>query len=54
MSILSSVFGDANKRYIQSLQPVVDRINLLEPEFEKLSDEELKGKTEEFRKKINS
>src|SRR3989344_7548629 len=53
MSILSSIFGDANARYIKSLQPVIDRINSLESEFEKLSDEELKGKTEEFRKKIN-
>ena len=53
MSILSSIFGDANKRYINSLQPIIDRINSLEPEFEKLSDDELKAKTIEFRQRLN-
>ncbi|OGN00543.1 MAG: preprotein translocase subunit SecA [Candidatus Yanofskybacteria bacterium RIFCSPHIGHO2_01_FULL_42_12] len=53
MSILGKVFGDANARYIKSLQPVIDRINSLEPEFEKLSDEELKAKTGEFRQRLN-
>ncbi|MBI2062552.1 MAG: preprotein translocase subunit SecA [Candidatus Yanofskybacteria bacterium] len=49
MSILSSIFGDANQRYIKSLQPTVDRINSLEKDFEKLSDTQLKEKTAEFR-----
>src|SRR3989344_6131137 len=53
MSILSSIFGDANARYIKSLQLVVDRINSLESEFENLSDEELKAKTGEFRQRLN-
>ncbi len=52
MSFLSKIFGDANAKYIKSLQPVVDRISLLEPKFEKLSDEQLRAKTEEFRKLV--
>ena len=53
MSLLGTIFGDANARYIKSLQPVVDRVNSLEPEFEKLSDEQLKAKTGEFRERLN-
>src|SRR3990167_8990406 len=49
MAILSKIFGDANARYIKSLQPIVDRINELEKDYEKLSDSELKEKTAEFK-----
>jgi len=49
MSILSKIFGDANERYIGSLEPIVLQINELEKEYEKLSDMELKSKTEEFK-----
>lgn len=49
MAILTKIFGDSNERFLNSLQPIVDRINTLEPEFEKLSDEALRVKTDEFR-----
>src|SRR3989344_3189303 len=52
MAFLSNIFGDANARYIKSLQPTVGSINKLEPEFEKISDEELKGKTSGFKKRL--
>ncbi|MDP3710672.1 MAG: preprotein translocase subunit SecA [bacterium] len=52
MSILSKIFGDANEKYAKSVKPIVDRINLLEPDFQKLSDEELKSKTSEFKERI--
>src|SRR3989344_5668106 len=52
MSFLSKIFGDANERYIKSLEPLIDRINSLEPEFEKLSDEELIDKSREFRDRL--
>ncbi len=52
MSILSKIFGDANARYIKSLQPVVDRINSLEPEFEKLADEQLKARTSKYKERL--
>jgi preprotein translocase subunit SecA len=49
MSFWKKIFGDPNKRIIDNMRPIVERINFLEPEFEKLSDEELKNKTKEFR-----
>ncbi|MEX2053034.1 MAG: preprotein translocase subunit SecA, partial [Candidatus Paceibacterota bacterium] len=52
MGIFSKLFGDANKRTLDSLQPVIDKINELEPTFESFSLEELKSKTEEFKKRI--
>ena len=52
MSILGKIFGDANKRYIKSLEPIVDKINELEKEFEKLSDEELRAKTDYLKKLV--
>ena len=53
MPFLSKIFGDANARYIKSLQPIVDRINSLEKDFEKLSDIQLKEKTAEFRQRLS-
>jgi preprotein translocase subunit SecA len=41
--------GDTNKKSIKEIQPIVDKINSLEAEFEKLSDDKLKEKTVEFR-----
>ncbi|HWA64235.1 MAG TPA: preprotein translocase subunit SecA, partial [Candidatus Paceibacterota bacterium] len=52
MAFLAGLFGSANDRYIKSLQPTIQKINDLEPKFEKLSREELKSKTEEFRKRL--
>ncbi|PIZ01133.1 preprotein translocase subunit SecA [bacterium (Candidatus Gribaldobacteria) CG_4_10_14_0_8_um_filter_33_9] len=46
------IFGDSNKRYLNKIQPLVDRINTLEPKFEIFSDIELKNKTEEFKKRL--
>ncbi len=50
---ITSLFGSANARYIKRLQPRVDAINALEPEIEKLSDEELAHKTVEFRQRLS-
>ncbi len=43
---------DSNEKQIKKMQPVVDEINALEPEFEKLTDDELKAKTAEFKNRI--
>ena len=51
-SVLRKVFGSRNDRLIKKLKKSVDAINGLEKEFEALSDEQLKAKTEEFRKRI--
>jgi preprotein translocase subunit SecA len=52
MSIFSKIFGDANKRSIEKLQPLVVSINKLEPTFERFSIGELKEKTKEFKKRL--
>jgi preprotein translocase subunit SecA len=44
--------GDAHKRTMEALFPLADQINALEPEFEKLSDEALRAKTDEFRARL--
>ncbi len=52
MNIITKLMGDPNERELKKLRPIVARINDLEPEMEKLSDEELRGKTAEFRQVI--
>src|ERR1051326_5017793 len=54
MSILTKIMGDPNERELKKIRPIVARINDLEPEIEKLSDEELRGKTAEFRQLIDA
>ena len=49
---LTKIFGTANERLIKKLKPIVAAINGMEPEIKKLSDEELKAKTAEFRARI--
>ncbi|MEM1351718.1 MAG: preprotein translocase subunit SecA [Pseudomonadota bacterium] len=50
-TLTKKVFGTPNDRKIKSTRPVVAQINALEPEFQKLSDDGLKEKTEELRKR---
>lgn len=52
MSFLAKLFGDANARYIKSLEPIVQNINELEKEYERFSDEQLKAKTDEFKRRL--
>ena len=47
-----SKLADSNEKEIRRLQPQVDKINGLEPDFEKLSDDELRGKTDEFKSRL--
>ncbi|MEK7598618.1 MAG: preprotein translocase subunit SecA [Patescibacteria group bacterium] len=51
MSIFKKLFG-SNEREIAKFQPTVDQINSFEPQIQKLSDEELKSKTKEFRERL--
>ncbi|MCH8191970.1 MAG: preprotein translocase subunit SecA, partial [Chloroflexi bacterium] len=46
------MFGDANERELKKLAPIVDEINELEPQFEALSDEELREATTEFQQRL--
>jgi len=52
MAILEKIFGDENKKYLKKAQRKVEKINQLEPEFEKLKDEQLKEKTLEFKERL--
>ncbi|WP_077320010.1 preprotein translocase subunit SecA [Virgibacillus proomii] len=47
--ILQKIFGDGNQRQLKRLQKIVDNIEALESEYEKLPDQELQNKTEEFK-----
>ena len=49
IDFLLKLFGDPNNNKIKKMMPVVEHINKLEEEFTKLSDEELKNKTQEFK-----
>ena len=50
--VLTKIFGTANERLIKKLTPIVITISAMEPEIKKLSDEELKAKTAEFKARI--
>jgi len=52
MSFLNKLFGDQSKRYIKDILPLVDKINDFEADISKLSDEDLKGKTAEFKERL--
>ncbi len=53
MGILSKVVGTHSEREVKRVLPIVDKIENMEPEFEKLSDEELKDKTREFKERLS-
>ncbi|MEE9427677.1 MAG: preprotein translocase subunit SecA [Paracoccaceae bacterium] len=50
-TLTKKVFGTPNDRLIKATMPLVEEINVLEPEYEKLSDEGIKDKTEELAKR---
>jgi preprotein translocase subunit SecA len=49
---LTKLFGSNNQRYLKSIQPVINRINELEPSVKKLSDDELRARTVEFKERV--
>ncbi|HWY58027.1 MAG TPA: preprotein translocase subunit SecA [Terriglobales bacterium] len=51
-ALVAKVFGTKNEREIKRLMPRVEAINALEPAMQKLSDEQLRAKTDEFRQRI--
>src|SRR5947207_4388082 len=52
MQLLGKLLGDPNKRDLKAIQPLIDKINVLEPAMQKLSDDELAAKTVEFRSQL--
>ncbi|WP_017756416.1 preprotein translocase subunit SecA [Calidifontibacillus oryziterrae] len=54
LGILKKVFGDGNQRYLNQYQKVADHIETLEPDMQKLSDDELRAKTDEFKARFQN
>ncbi len=54
IDLLLKIFGDPSERKIKKIQPVVDYINSIEPEINKLSDEELRAKTFDFKNRLDT
>jgi len=51
-NFLTKIFGSRNDRLLKQYRKTVARINAMEPEYEKLSDEALRGKTQEFKDRV--
>ncbi|HKJ82480.1 MAG TPA: preprotein translocase subunit SecA [Mariprofundaceae bacterium] len=54
LNLLTKMIGSRNDRFLKQLYPMVDRINALEPEMQALSDDQLVGKTDEFRQRLEA
>ncbi|NGZ76101.1 preprotein translocase subunit SecA [Saccharibacillus alkalitolerans] len=52
LGLVKKIFGDMNERDVKKFMRTVDIINKMEPDFEKLTDEQLKHKTVEFRERL--
>ncbi|WP_102344877.1 preprotein translocase subunit SecA [Bacillus sp. Marseille-P3661] len=52
LGILKKVFGDGTQRHLNKYQKIVDQIEALEPDMQKLSDDQLREKTEEFKARL--
>ena len=52
MGIIEKIFGTHSHNELKRIYPIVDRIEALAPAMEALSDEELKGKTKEFKDRL--
>ena len=50
--MFSKVFGTRSQREVKRIMPLVEKIESLRPDMQKLSDEELRGKTREFKKRL--
>jgi len=53
MSLFTKIFGESEKKVAGKYQPIVEKINQLEPKFEAFSLEELKAKTQEFKERLS-
>ncbi len=54
MSLVSKIFGTHSERELKRIEPIVNKIESLRPEMQALTDEELRGKTEEFKKRLQN
>jgi preprotein translocase subunit SecA len=49
---LTKVFGSSNQRYLKTIRPIIERINECEPAVKRLSDEELRARTAQFKEQV--
>ena len=52
MGLITKIVGTHSEREVKRVIPIVDKIEALEPQMEALSDEELRGKTDEFKSRL--
>ena len=52
MNVFEKVFGTHSERELKLIYPIVDKIDALRPEMQKLSDEELRDKTRQFKERL--
>ena len=52
MSVIEKIFGTHSSRELKRIEPLVDKIEALRPTMQALSDEELRGKTEEYKRRL--
>ena len=53
MNVIEKIFGTHSSRELKRIEPLVDKIEALRPTMQALSDEELRGKTEEYKRRLN-
>ena len=53
-AIARRLFGTANDRYVRGLNTEVDQISALEPSVESLSDDDLRGRTDQFKERLKN
>ena len=49
IQFLLKLMGDPHEKKIKAIMPIIEHINALEPDFEKMTDEQLRAKTDEFK-----
>ena len=52
MGFLEKIFGDLNAKEVRKVEKIVDRIEAFDEDMQKLTDDELKGKTQEFKDRL--
>ena len=52
MNLFERLFGSYSDKELKRINPIIDKIEDMEPEMQKLSDSQLKGKTTEFRERL--
>ena len=52
MSLIEKLFGNFSDKELKRIRPIAQKVQDLEPQMQKLSDEELRGKTAEFRERL--